>query len=130
MHEIDVADICVECGSGDLALHGEDKVCNNCGLLFDEAQSTKNSAFNGTCHSGGFPKEEKFRFNRPWDIKVTNPTERALFQGLQGLNRTCDLLELPNEIKVKSAEIYRKVVEKDLLWGRSVKGFIADILPP
>jgi len=116
---------CVDCGSGNLEVNDGEVICNDCGLLMDGTYRAAEGRNTGLSEPDNLPKESGNSFDGGWRIRVRNPTERSLFKALSELDRVSNFLKLPVETKVKAAKIYRKVVEKDLLMGRSVKGFIA-----
>ncbi|MEM0146801.1 MAG: TFIIB-type zinc ribbon-containing protein [Conexivisphaerales archaeon] len=71
-------------------------------------------------------KEAYYRL-RKWDSrsKVHSSESRNLRQAMFVLDRIVDKLSVPNNILEMAAYIYRKVLEKDLVRGRSIQVLVA-----
>lgn len=67
---------------------------------------------------------------RTWDSRsqVHNSTDRNMRQAFSELNRLKDKLAVSDNVLEKSAYIYRKAVEKNLVRGRSISAMIASSL--
>jgi transcription initiation factor TFIIB len=57
--------------------------------------------------------------------KLRGTRVRNLSRAFPELARLADILHLPHEVKERAAIIYRKALEKDMIQGRSIAGFIA-----
>ena len=64
---------------------------------------------------------------RKWQIRsrVHSSVDRNLAQAMAELDRLCDKLHIPPNIKEKSAVIYRKALERGLVRGRSISAITA-----
>jgi transcription initiation factor TFIIB len=79
------------------------------------------------------PKEgAKDRRNQMWRLKkfdnrskLDETGMRNLSQAMNELNRIGDKLHLPAKIMESAALLYRKVLKKDLIKGRTIDGFVA-----
>ena len=76
----------------------------------------------------GFPPERKAQLHRlrRWQqrVRVSAPTDKNLASALADMSRIADTLNLPKNILETAAVIYRKVVKKSLLRGRSIQGMV------
>jgi transcription initiation factor TFIIB len=95
---------------------------------FDKGLSTVFGVYRDS--SGKLLKEETLqtmirlkRFNN--QSKVNESWSRNLSIAMGELNRMCDELHLPSNLKESSAVLYRKVLKKDLVRGRSIDAFVA-----
>jgi len=57
--------------------------------------------------------------------RVQSSIERNLVQALNELEKLCDLLNLPKNVREEAARIYRLAVEKGLVRGRSIENVVA-----
>ena len=64
---------------------------------------------------------------RMWDSrsKAHEPADRNLRQAFNELNRLVDKLSVPSSVAERAAYIYRKVLEKGLVRGRSISAIMA-----
>jgi transcription initiation factor TFIIB len=64
---------------------------------------------------------------RKWQSRTQyqSPVERNLLQALAELDRIVDKLHIPEDIQEEAAEIYRKVLNKGLVRGRSIAAIVA-----
>jgi transcription initiation factor TFIIB len=64
---------------------------------------------------------------RKWQIRsrVHSSTDRNLAQAMAELDRLCDKLHIPANIKERAAIIYRKALEQGLVRGRSISAIAA-----
>ena len=64
---------------------------------------------------------------RTWDLrtKIHTPTERSLKQAFFQLEILKDKLGLPDTVVEKTAYIYRKAQERQLVRGRTISGILA-----
>jgi transcription initiation factor TFIIB len=64
---------------------------------------------------------------KKWDAltKLNNSSYRNLSDALSELNILAETLHLPKHIIEEAANIYRKALEKDLIRGRTITGFVA-----
>jgi len=64
---------------------------------------------------------------RKWQIRsrVHSSTDRNLAQAMAELDRLCDKLHIPANIKERAAVIYRKALEEGLVRGRSISAIAA-----
>ena len=69
----------------------------------------------------------KMRRLKKWNIKARQDshTKRNLIKALPELNRLCDKLNIPTQIKEEASRIYRKVLNKNLVYGRPTEAIIA-----
>ncbi|MGB9637499.1 MAG: transcription initiation factor IIB, partial [Microgenomates group bacterium] len=74
-------------------------------------------------------REQMWRLKK-WQThsRVHSSTERNLAQAMAEIDRLSDKVSLPPPIKEKAAIIYRKVLEKDLVQGRSILAMAAAAL--
>ncbi len=74
----------------------------------------------------GFPSEKRAQLHRlrRWQrrSRVSSSTERTLASALSEMYRMADALNLPKNILETASVIYRKVVNKRLIRGRSIQG--------
>jgi len=56
--------------------------------------------------------------------KINESQQRNLKIALSEMSRVCNNLHLPDHIHEKAAIIYRKILSKDLVRGRSIDGFV------
>ncbi|MEM3737388.1 MAG: transcription initiation factor IIB [Candidatus Bathyarchaeia archaeon] len=64
---------------------------------------------------------------RKWQSRTQyqSPVERNLLQALSELDRIVDKLHIPEDIQEEAAEIYRRVLDKGLVRGRSIAAIVA-----
>jgi transcription initiation factor TFIIB len=67
-----------------------------------------------------------------WRLKKWNTRTKLHKSGIRNLSIAlgnlegiAEVLHLPNKVKEQAASIYRKALERDLIRGRSIKGFVA-----
>lgn len=67
---------------------------------------------------------------RKWQkrSKVHSSIERNIAGAMAELSRLSDKLNLPSSVKEKTAVIYRKAVDKDLIQGRSILGMLTAVV--
>ena len=72
-------------------------------------------------------KKVKMMRLRKWQLraKLESSRDRNLARAMVEIERLSSLLNLPKAVKVEAALLYRKVVEKDLIRGRSIEEFVA-----
>ncbi|MCW7077725.1 MAG: transcription initiation factor IIB [Canidatus Methanoxibalbensis ujae] len=64
-----------------------------------------------------------------WHIAhITNTTERSFIYALSEIDRMASALKLPVNIREAAAKLYREVMEKNLIRGRSIEGITSAIL--
>jgi len=64
-----------------------------------------------------------------WHIAhITNTSERSFIYALSEIDRMASALKLPMNIREAAAKLYRKVMEKNLIRGRSIEGITSAIL--
>lgn len=56
--------------------------------------------------------------------KINDSWDKNLKIALSEMDRICSELHLPSHVHEKAAKIYRKVLKKDLVRGRSIDGFV------
>jgi len=64
---------------------------------------------------------------RKWQSRTQyqSPAERNLLQALAELDRIVDKLHIPEDIQEEAAEIYRRVLDRGLVRGRSIAAIVA-----
>ncbi|MFP3952263.1 MAG: transcription initiation factor IIB [Candidatus Bathyarchaeia archaeon] len=64
---------------------------------------------------------------KKWDTrtKLDETSARNLSEALTEMDRLAENLHLPSGIKEQAARIYRQALEKDLIRGRTISGFVA-----
>lgn len=64
---------------------------------------------------------------KKWDTrtKLDETSARNLSDALTEMDRLAENLHLPSGIKEQAAKIYRQALEKDLIRGRTISGFVA-----
>ena len=76
----------------------------------------------------GFSSQRKAQLNRlrTWQmrIRISSSMDRNLASALADMSRMADALNLPKNILETAAVIYRKVVKKRLIRGRSAQGMV------
>jgi transcription initiation factor TFIIB len=77
----------------------------------------------------GLKGEDRKRMWRmkKWDtsVKLDETMMRNLSNALTELDQLADTLHVPEGIKEQAATLYRKALEKDLIRGRTITGFVA-----
>jgi transcription initiation factor TFIIB len=70
---------------------------------------------------------DKMRRLKRWDIrsKLAGSDARNLSKAMNELIRLADILHLPDVVRERAAILYRKALEKDLIMGRTIAGFVA-----
>jgi transcription initiation factor TFIIB len=71
-------------------------------------------------------KQKMWRLKK-WDsrTKLNNNSYRNLSDALSEMNMLVENLHLPSHIMEEAVNIYRKALEKDLIRGRTIAGFVA-----
>lgn len=69
-------------------------------------------------------RAEVYRLRR-WQQQISSATERNLRYALSELDRMSSFLSLPKNVKEQAAMVYRQVVEKGLVRGRSMESVVA-----
>lgn len=69
-------------------------------------------------------RAEIYRLRR-WQQQISSATERNLRYALSELDRMASFLSLPKNVKEQAALVYRQVVQKGLVRGRSMESVVA-----
>jgi transcription initiation factor TFIIB len=69
-------------------------------------------------------RAEIYRLRR-WQQQISSATERNLRYALSELDRMASFLKLPKNVKEQAALVYRQVVQKGLVRGRSMESVVA-----
>lgn len=69
-------------------------------------------------------RAEIYRLRR-WQQQISSATERNLRYALSELDRMASFLNLPKNVKEQAAIVYRQVVEKGLVRGRSMESVVS-----
>ncbi|MFP3951785.1 MAG: transcription initiation factor IIB [Candidatus Bathyarchaeia archaeon] len=94
-------------------------------LYYDRGLATK---FNPKDVKGGTSKDrQKLWRLKKWDTrtKLDKKGKRNLSHALTKLDRIAEILHLPTDVKEKASDIYRKALDKDMIRGRTIEGFVA-----
>ena len=110
-------DPCPFCSTGHLTVNPSNglRVCDRCGSIVRPTPS-----------SPGRSGSDVYRL-RKWQqrIRVSNATERNLAFALSELDRLATVNSLPRNVKESAYTIYRKVVSRNMVRGRSIEGIAA-----
>lgn len=82
----------------------------------------------GNVSSGASQKERETAYKlKKWNrrTRVHSSKDRNLVQAMSELNKLAEKNAIPNNVKNEAAIIYRKVLDKDLVRGRSISAIIA-----
>jgi len=94
-------------------------------LYYDRGLATK---FDPKDVKGGSSEErQKLWRLKKWDTrtKLDKKGKRNLSHALTKLDRIAEDLHLPKDVKEKASDIYRKALDKDMIRGRTIEGFVA-----
>jgi transcription initiation factor TFIIB len=98
---------------------------------FDKGLSTTFQPYKDT-YGHSLPLRERLKMMRlrKWNIRarVHSSAERNLSQAMNELTHLSDKLHIPADVEENAALIYRKVLDKGLIRGRSIKSFAAAAL--
>ncbi|MBS3781275.1 MAG: transcription initiation factor IIB [Candidatus Thermoplasmatota archaeon] len=94
-------------------------------MMHDRGLSTKIDDSNRDSQGRALSNSKKSQMYRlrKWQrrSRVSGARESTLISALSEIKRLASTMGLPNHVKERSASIYRKAVEKNLIRGRSVK---------
>lgn len=100
--------------------------------MHDKGLSTIIDWQNKDSHGQKIPSAQRAQVYRlrKWQtrIRVSDPTERNLSYALSELSKLSNNLNLPKNVLETASHIYRKIIKKGLIRGRSIQGITAAAL--
>ena len=122
--------ICPECESSDVDVEEnyQEAVCNSCGLVFNPSERNHKTDGYLDVVDRDFPAKQGIDIERNFltrSIRPANATEHRVLRALLRIEEFSQQLQLPKQVKVRAAEIYREAMHRGLVWGRSINVFAA-----
>lgn len=112
---------CPECSSDMIEkLEGEEKLCEECGRVFvpGEEDCTPFGIEDTGAEEEGSWLEDKFHLKQK--LTPNDADEVNAIRGFMRLEEISQNLELPDEIKIRAADIFRRAAQEELTRGRTI----------
>jgi transcription initiation factor TFIIB len=94
--------------------------------------TTEIDKYDRDIRGNSIPSEQKAKLYRmrKWQkrSRMSDSVQRNLYTALPELDRMCSFLNVPSNIKEECAQLYRKIVNKGLVKGRSIESVVSAVL--
>ena len=119
---------CPECGSISLEIDENEILCKFCGLLFTMEESLESKKIidnNEDILMDNEKEQTKGLVILKNVLKARDADEVAVIRAFKILEEASEILELPPEVRIRAAEIYKKAAIEGITRGRSMNSIIA-----
>ena len=123
-------DLCNDCGGKDVKLYPEqgEIMCSDCGIVVEESMLVYDGIGEGyhglrpesrSAGTGVMPEGSRVR--RGW---LESHKEKHNMRAWQCISRVTDHTHLPEQVRKEAMRVYRRVADKDLCKGRTLKPIV------